>query len=60
MKLLSRETSSSRKQVAQTPPALVKGPFDNESQDGLRHSRLLPNKHQLERYRFLMIMASIY
>lgn len=60
MKLLSRETNSSRKQVAQTPPAMVKGPFDNESQDGLQCNRLLPNKHQLERYRFLMIMANIH
>ena len=59
-KLLSRKTNSSRKQVAQTPAAMVKRPFVNESQEGPLHNGLLPGNRQLEEYRFLMKMANIY
>lgn len=60
MTLLGRETNSSRKQVAQTPAAMVKRPFANESQEGPLHNGLLPGNRQLEEYRFLMIMANIH
>lgn len=59
MKMLSRETNSIRKQVAQSPAATVKGPFE-KSQDGLLSNGLLPGNCQLERYRFLMTMTNIY
>lgn len=59
-KLLSREINNGRRWVAQTPAAIVKGLFDNDSQEGLLNNGLLPSNCQLERYRFLMIMANIY
>ena len=49
MKMLSRETNSSRKQVDQTSAAIVKELFDNENQDGLLNNGPLPGNRQLER-----------
>lgn len=60
IKSLSRETNRGRKKVAPNPVAIVKGPFDNDSQEGLLNNGLLPGNCQLERYRFLMRMANLY
>lgn len=41
-KLLSRETNNGRRWMAQAPAAIVKEPFDNDSQESLLNKRLLP------------------
>lgn len=41
VKSLSREANSGRRQVAQNPAAIGKGPFDNDSQEGLLNNGLL-------------------
>lgn len=59
MKLVSREPTATGSRWPKCQLRWSRGRFDNESQEGLLNS-LLPGNHQLERYRFPIIMANIY